>query len=386
MKDFNYIQSQTIDWLRFPLIIAVVFIHNPGLPSDYVLPEIGNDSISLCFTVYTKVLFSHVLAHIAVPIYFFISGYLFFFKTPVLTGGVYAYKLRTRLKSLAIPYLLWNIFPVLVVTCLWLFKYLILNQDVGLFVEKMGSYMDNHGWLSILWNSKEWGSNVINWLGRPVIGSGPINYPLWYIRDLFVAVLLSPVIYVLLIRIKHWFLIVMLFFYFSGIWPQLPGLSATAMLFFGWGGYFSVNRLLFVESFRRVEILSYSVSLILLIADTFFDGCYTRVGFNLYHFFVISGLVATFNLSSRLIEKRKVKVNRFLTNSVLFVLALHTTVLSGICKSVLTKLCFLFGISTDGLFVYFLTPIIIVAFCVLLYSFAYRYTPKLARILTGSRS
>lgn len=238
MKDYTYIQSQTIEWLRFPLIIAVVFIHNPGLPSEYVLPNLGAGGFWLCLSIYIKVFFSHVLAHIAVPIYFFISGYLFFLKTPVLTKEIYTDKLKKRWNSLVIPYLLWNIFPILVVICLWVLKYIIFNHDIGVFMDKLIAYFDSNGWLSLFWNTKEWGGNVINWIGQPVMGSGPINYPLWYIRDLIVVVLLSPGIYYCIKMMKQWFLIIMLFFYFSGIWPQLPGFSATAILFFGWGGTF----------------------------------------------------------------------------------------------------------------------------------------------------
>lgn len=386
MKDYTYIQSQTIEWLRFPLIIAVAFIHNPGLPSEYVLPNLGAGGFWLCLSIYIKVFFSHVLAHIAVPIYFFISGYLFFLKTPVLTKEIYTDKLKKRWNSLVIPYLLWNIFPILVVICLWFLKYIIFNHDIGIFMDKLIAYFDSNGWLSLFWNTKEWGGNVINWIGQPVMGSGPINYPLWYIRDLIVVVLLSPAIYYCIKMMKQWFLIIMLFFYFSGIWPQLPGFSATAILFFGWGGYFSINKLNFVELFRKIEIPTYIATFLLLIADTYYDGGYTRVGFNLYHAFVILGLIAAFNVSSRLIEKEKVKVNRLLTNSVLFVLALHTTKVSNICKLVIVKIFNLMGLSEDGLVSYFLTPLILVTLCVMVYLFANRYIPRLTKVLTGSRS
>lgn len=185
---------------------------------------------------------------------------------------------------------------------------------------------------------------------------------------------------------KQWFLIIMLFFYFSGIWPQLPGFSATAILFFGWGGYFSINKLSFVELFRRIEIPAYIVTLLLMIGDTYFDGGYTRIGFNLYHAFVIFGLITAFNLGSRLIEKEKVKVNRMLTNSVLFVLALHTTMVSDICKLVIAKVFNLIGLSEDGLISYYLTPLILVALCVIVYLFANKYIPRMTKVLTGSRS
>lgn len=35
----------------------------------------------------------------------------------------------------------------------------------------------------------------------------PINYQLWFIRDLFLVVLISPLIYFLLKRLKFWFVL-----------------------------------------------------------------------------------------------------------------------------------------------------------------------------------
>ena len=34
-SDYVLLQSQTIDWLRFPLAVAVVFIHSFGYPLTY---------------------------------------------------------------------------------------------------------------------------------------------------------------------------------------------------------------------------------------------------------------------------------------------------------------------------------------------------------------
>lgn len=68
---------RVMDWLRFPLIVLVVYIHsNPecvisswsyGMPFGFIT----------LFTL-TQVVIQKVIAATAVPGFFFISGYLFF--------------------------------------------------------------------------------------------------------------------------------------------------------------------------------------------------------------------------------------------------------------------------------------------------------------------
>ena len=73
MMDKNI--SKSIDFLRFPLAIAVVFLHLPGQYtnwSEWSWYSWANFSGCDILSLSTNVLFQ-----VAVPIFFFISGYLF---------------------------------------------------------------------------------------------------------------------------------------------------------------------------------------------------------------------------------------------------------------------------------------------------------------------
>ena len=73
MMDENI--SKSIDFLRFPLAIAVVFLHLPGQYtnwSEWSWYSWANFSGCDILSLSTNVLFQ-----VAVPIFFFISGYLF---------------------------------------------------------------------------------------------------------------------------------------------------------------------------------------------------------------------------------------------------------------------------------------------------------------------
>lgn len=98
--------SLTIDFLRFPLIVGVVFIHNyivktelHGVPLSTLLNE---------WTIGLFYAFSQVVSRVCVPLFFFISG-LLFFKGANFSWNIYVHKIRRRISTLLVPYLIWNL-------------------------------------------------------------------------------------------------------------------------------------------------------------------------------------------------------------------------------------------------------------------------------------
>lgn len=153
------LQSESLKALRFPLAVMVVFIHSFGL-TDYNLPNWSNLS-GMDINVAIQILFSHVLSHVAVPAFFLISGYFFFYKVTNFDFATYKGKLRKRVHTLLIPYLLWNALYIL-----W-----IVIQKVGAFFVKgkplsniVDYFQENH-WLRMFWDCNVWSLNYFNWLG-----------------------------------------------------------------------------------------------------------------------------------------------------------------------------------------------------------------------------
>ena len=104
--DRKRMRSQTLDLLRFPLAVVVLLIHTFGVeglgvngrafePEQYPLFVVVRDAIEA------------FLGGQSVPVYFFISGYVFFLGVE-WTRATYARKLKNRLHTLLIPYVLWN--------------------------------------------------------------------------------------------------------------------------------------------------------------------------------------------------------------------------------------------------------------------------------------
>lgn len=88
--------SRIFSYLRFPLIIAVVFIHNFAIGEN--MTDNDFEKYPICY--YTMNLFSNVLCRTAVPIFFFMSGYLFFRNASDYNILLYISKLKKRFKTL----------------------------------------------------------------------------------------------------------------------------------------------------------------------------------------------------------------------------------------------------------------------------------------------
>ena len=73
----NILQSRVIDVLRFPMIVGVVLWHS--FFEGIMGLDIPDSGIPIYHT--TSFFISRILASVAVPLFFFISGYLFFFRT-----------------------------------------------------------------------------------------------------------------------------------------------------------------------------------------------------------------------------------------------------------------------------------------------------------------
>ena len=177
MADSSVI-SRSIDWLRFPCAAAVVLLHAFGQPLA------GNDCISFRFGAYDtiRILFSEGVCRVAVPIFFFISGYLFFVRLEHWDTKAWAGKLKKRVKSLLVPYLIRNIIAFLILLVIEYGKMMIKNT-LALQFQDLQALYNNVGGLRMFWDAK----------------SGyPLNDPLWFIRNLLVYVTVAPIIYLFL--------------------------------------------------------------------------------------------------------------------------------------------------------------------------------------------
>ena len=331
------------------------------------MPVKGSDVVSFHNGVYDtiRILFSEGIGRVAVPVFFMISGYLFFVGLEVWDKDKWFIKLKRRGRTLLIPYLIWNIIAILFAFFLLYFRCRMNGTDTPTAV---GWYHEVGG-LRAFWNSSK--------------GSYPYNYPLWFIRDLMVIVVAAPLIHLFVKRTKFIGLILLFVLYVFEKNPTFPGLSAEGFFFFSWGAFFSINRRSFTESFRKYWLAATCLSIPFLIMMVLTRGHndalweYVRKGFALF------GCPATIGIVSLLLENKRLRVYPTLSNSSFLIYAAHARIVLPIVEGGLGKIA---PSSQSGLIVsYFAEVAMTVIILVLCHYCLSRWTPKAYSFITGGR-
>lgn len=157
--------SHKIELASFLATIMVLYIHASLAMLPRAVPYYFFES-----------LIGDGICRIAVPFFFFKSGYFFFLNFHDYKE--IPNKIAKRFRSLAVPYLIWTIIGL----C-----FLVL---VSLIPPLRSFIVRDVPWHSI--------HSLFHYFT-----SDPINYQLWFLRDLLILALLSPVVY-LLVRYFSW--------------------------------------------------------------------------------------------------------------------------------------------------------------------------------------
>lgn len=375
--DWAQNQSTAIDLLRFPLAIAVIFIHmNPVTASlpDADFPILSGHGI---YNI-VSITLSHVLTQIAVPTFFLISGFLFFANFRKWSYIGYKNKMRSRIKTLVIPYILWNILAV---------GFVIIQKIAGVLIygnawKGVLDYIQKQNW-HIFIDYQAWGLSQVNILGWPAYSTGPFNVPLWFVRDLIVVCVLAPAIYLIIKKTGLWGIFILFAAYLTRIWTIIPGFSITAIFYFALGAYFAVNGKNIVLFARKYCMITIPVSFLFFIACVIFDGRSTVVGYYLMPFYIVTAVFVAFYLASYLVEKKNMKPKALLVKSCFFVFAAHTVGSPmSLSQSIIHKIIPGTSGLEDGI-CYLLTPFCAAAICVMIYYVLSRYAPRVTTLLTG---
>lgn len=345
MLDKNNISviSKTIANLRFPLMLGVVLIH-----CVIIEPEIASTQ-GLNVVAFIIELVSHQITSPCVPLFFFISGYLFFAKFGNKFSAIdYKSQLKKRVQTLLIPYLFWNIIVLGYFLFLHKFASSFINSDFNnvykfSLVELIRSFYD-------------------------FPGGQPICYQFWFLRDLFLGIIISPLIF-LVMRWGRWVLMILLVvLYISPI--EIP--HQAMLIFFSLGAGFSIHRYDFVLVAKQLVV----PSALLFVGLSIWGALRLEsIGGGLG---VITGSIVFVWLAS------KVKpINKKLSESGFFVYAFHGFPIVILGRMLVTILHPTTTIM--WLVCYVSCFMIIVILSIVLYFVMKKFFPKFTAVITGGR-
>ena len=341
--------SEAIKWLRFPLILLIIMLH---CYSTVRLP--GNHEI------YFRVLypFSLWLGETGVPGFFFISGVLFFFSKKQ-----YQQKLKTRLNTLLVPYLLWNTLLLGLYIIAFITGY---PQDINgksiadyTFIDYFRAFWDR--------GSYDNGNFV------------PILCPFWYIRNLLIMSIFSPLFFYIIKYLREFFL------YTVAIWwltTQHNAFISQTILFFSLGAYFSILHKNPLDIFTRYRKIFIVLCFVFAICDIAAHTIYTTP-FNLqiHRLALIFNIPVVFLLADYCSQKGF--TSKLLPHTVFIVFCVHYPIVLIIRKICVATL----GNAPDIIQIplYFICVLLATVVSLLIYICLDRYLPKVKNVLSGNR-
>lgn len=340
-----------IEFLRFPLAVFVVMEHT--LP-HYDIADNIKPILYLIFDTF--------LRDNSVPVFFFISGFLFFNNTATWNLGVWRDKMRRRVHTLFIPYIIWNVYAIF-------FLWVAMKCGMNTYMAAGAEFTPSLRNIAIsFWT---YDSALV---GTYIPTIFPINVATWYIRDLIFMCLISPAIYSLLNKFPLPTLAVVLIAWI------FAGTYATALLFFTTGAYYAINRKALPRLSRNSTTMAFILYLLSALIVCVHPELLGQYELPLKKINIISFLFLTFRVSANIKTARHTD---FVSNASVFLFLSHQPLCGKINKIIIMIL--------KPQNVEYLTIINIFAITLtvtgtfIVYHLLSTYTPRILYVLTGRR-
>lgn len=349
-------QSELIKAMRFPLIVLVVVEHSVGGFDGSIALSADGWNVYHFFSE----LVSHNLCQIAVCWFFVIAGYFFFNSVPEegISWNWLTDKWKRRGRSLLIPFLFWNLFLVLAIV---LKNLLFARLGISGGSE---SEMDGVRLGPLFW-----------------FITGPIDFPLWFVRDLMVMVLIAPILFQVFKKTPPWANAIILAILYALPYDTAI-LTWRGYFFFSLGAWLAIRRINMLACCRKAEWPAYIGAFILLPIASFYQNAPFHEW--LQRAFYPFGMVAFMNIMDGLADNEKVK-DRLgnLAPTVFFIYAAHEIYILGWSKGLFQRLL---GTGLAATWIsYLLVPVVVLLVCIVLYKVLDMMMPRTLAFLCGGR-
>lgn len=351
------------DTLRFPLAFMVVLIHCCNISND-TLGVTGPTPISL--NEFLQFSLSNIVCSVAVPTFFFISGYLFFLNIGPSFWEAYKVKLKKRIRTLFKPYILWISLSILITVFSICTTSILFDRPIG----RLYDYFATNGWIRLYWDSYEWGG-YYNILGMKLTNTSPALVPFWFIRDLMVSVILSPVIYFLIKNLKGYLIAALIILYIFNIPTEYHGLGLN--MWFSIGAYLAIFHIDFIRYCNKARWISYSMSILLFISCLLvYDNLLVS---SLKLIFTFVGVFTMFVIAFDIHNSNIAAAFRKMKSSTFFVYAFHGFIVTHI-HTLLVALTAPIG-ECNHVVAYIVCPFITVGISLVLYRIGVKISPRI---------
>ena len=336
-------------------IIFVLYIHS-NFHADEIEGMVMNDRF--------QEFISEMMGRCAVPLFYMVSGYLFFLKVPEEMASIYG-KIKKRVRTLVVPYVIGCLFfigfGVLLTVLPGVSKY--MNSSVmPLFTTPVGEILR-----CIFYDA----------------GNGyPCAFQLWFLRDLILIVATSPLWFMCLKHLKWGFVAVV----FVLTYLDVPHVPFYSLFWFVLGGQLTKVRIESIgkNGIRTVDLLALCLFLVLSIVELFYSEMIDWRSLRIP--IILLGIVGTWGLYDAVVGKDfNLSQHRWLATAcqfTFFIYIFHEPTLNIVRKLIVVVL----GKNELGyLTSYLISPWIFTVCAVFIGLLFRKYLPKVYNLCTGGR-
>ena len=331
--------SYKIKNISFLLTILVVILHAYNLESN---PDIN-------ITSFIQKFISYGIATVAVPIFFMISGFLFFYNFESSVEN-WIKKYKSRFKSLFIPYFIWCTSWMII-----LYSIQLIPMLKGFFSNMI---LNEFSFQEILKYTYKY----------------PIPFQLWYISALIECVIISPLIYYIIKKTGYVSRPILAILWFFNIIDYPIAL-------FSIGCFLSINNISFNRSVSKLKyitvLLLFVIATIMKTYLSYYDFSYIGILGNVV---ILLGVISIWMAYDQYSDKLDRVFD--ITKYGIFIYFLHEPLQSFIIR-VLLKI--FSNLKIGSIIIYIISPVITISICLVIAVFLNRYMNKTYKVLTGGR-
>ncbi|NDW10425.1 acyltransferase [Dysgonomonas sp. 520] len=353
--------SDKIRCISFVSMVMVVILHSYNVILNTLS---GSITITKGYNYFIQTFISQGIVRVAVPLFFLISGYLFFRNINTGAFNEFLQKYKTRFKSLVIPYLFWSIWCI--------FLYLILQSIPASKPFFTTDLIRDYSF-----------SDLLN-----RIFITPLPYQFWFVRDLVIWVILSPLVYRILKYTKALFLIIgFIAWSFEFDFVIFTNIS---FFFFLTGSYLGINRVKFDLLLQKDFKYTYLFVCLWLITVTVFT-CLTYIDYAhewvlvlFYKTSTLVGIVALWFGYDKIYRNKDISKKWYfpIFKYSFFIYVIHEPMMVMMRKGLYSFLGFN---QLSSFIIYFAAPLIVITFAISVGALMRRFLPKIYAFVTGER-
>lgn len=335
--------SQRLNIIKFIFMIMVVFIHSealPELPYELNVPRY----VEIC-----KNIVRNGICEIAVPGFFFISGFLLFSKEFTWIGN-----LKKKTRGILLPYFLINSF--------WILFFKLMQS-----IELTAPYFAGEDYQII------GAEGIISAYCAAI----PLYYPFWFLRDLFIVNVFAKLIQITIDKFPRLSILIIIVLCLNLVKiPLLVGNSSFYMFAIGYYGIKYRDR---VKKLEEINILYVGIVFWGFTICKLNFGGYTSL-FDL--FYSLSGILFYYLFAGYIGKSKAASKILWCSQFTFFIYAFHEFY-EAMAKKVIMMIIPQYG--CVQLLEYFILPIIISGLCIIVGAIMKKRVPALYRLLCGCR-